>query len=82
MTLRTENHPTDNNEIHIEVMACAGESAYMWDYDEPAETVQVSVLETDDPDVIQIDYTTKVRTQPILGLPGDETSSGSFLLRR
>jgi hypothetical protein len=82
MTFRTGNYPSESNEIHIEVMACAGESAYMWDYDEPAETVHVSVSETEDPDVIQIDYTTEVQSQPVFGLPADETSSGRFLLRR
>ena len=82
MTFRTGNYPSEGNALHMEVMVCSGDTAYAWDYDEAAEEVHLTVSETDDPQVIQIDYTTQVGSNPSFGLQNPDSSTGRFLLRR
>lgn len=82
MVFRSGNYPSEGNALHMEVMVCSGDTPYAWDYDEAAEEVHVAVTETNDPNVIQIDYTTKVSSHPSIGLQNTDTSTGRFLLQR
>jgi len=60
---------------------CSGTGAvYDWDYDAQADRVSIEVSETDEADVLRIDYTTAASSADY-GNQND-TSSGSFLLRR
>lgn len=50
---------SDPDQLHIAGIACSGEGqAYDWTYDEPFEQVDVRVEETDNPDVMRLDFTT------------------------
>jgi hypothetical protein len=80
MTFRSGEYSNDPNGLHIDAMACQGPTAYSWDYDEPAQQVDVVVTETEDPNAVKIDYTTQV--PPSGFTSGDRVSTGSFVLFR
>jgi hypothetical protein len=82
MTFVAGDYPESASDLHMEAMACQGNTAYAWDYDEQAEEVDVTVSETEDPSTIKIDYTTRVPSSGGFGLDEDRVSSGSFLLTR
>lgn len=76
------NIPSNAGEIHVEAMACQGDQIYAWDYDEPANRVDVAVRDVEGrDDVVQVDYTTYVPNQN-LGFGAEAVSSGSFLVER
>jgi len=50
---------SDTSRLHIGGIACSGDGqAYNWSYDEPFSQVDVRVLETEDPNIMRLDFTT------------------------
>jgi hypothetical protein len=82
MTFIAGDYPSSSSDLHMEAMACQGNTAYAWDYDEQAEQVDVTVSETEDPSTLKIDYTTRVPDSSTFGMEDDRVSAGSFLLTR
>jgi hypothetical protein len=80
LTFRSGEYTNDPNGLHIDAMACQGPTAYSWDYDEPAQQVDVVVTEAEDPGAVKIDYTTQV--PPSGFTQGERVSAGSFVLQR
>ena len=77
-----DDYPIDDSQLYMTAVACSGQSAYAWDYDEGSDELTATVSETEDPDVVRIDYTSEVRNDREFGFNDVEVSSGSFLLRR
>jgi len=79
-TFVSGNYPASANQVHIEALACQGNQAYAWDFDHPAREIDVSVSETADPAVVQVDYTATVPDGGFIS--NEQISTGSFLVRR
>jgi hypothetical protein len=84
-TYRPEDVTYEGDEPSVQVIGCAGPSAYDWSYDQPADEVEVVVSEGDEPDVLRLDYTARTfRTEPFSGLPTSQADvvTGSVDIRR
>lgn len=67
--------------LSVSVLNCAGDSRYAWDYDQPADEVEVAVSEGSEPGVLRVSYTARTFEQdPFTSLPTGRTSdvSGHF----
>ena len=76
------NYPESNSQIHVEAMACSGAEAYAWDYDDSADRVEMEVFETEDPEVVEVTYTTYVADKETFGIGEDDVSQGRFRVNR
>ncbi len=84
LTFRDGNYPTNPNELHIQAMGCAGQgrAAYDWTMDEPASQITMNVEQGDTPDTLRVNYTAHVPNTLDFTQVQDDTSTGTFLLRR
>jgi len=74
-----------DSDLFVTAIGCSGDREYDWDYDQPADDVDIEVLPGDSDDSMRIDYTARTRPlDPMSGAPtGDvQTSSGSFTVLR
>lgn len=72
-TFRPEDTDYEGDELSVQVIGCAGPSAYDWQYDAPADEVEVEVSEGSEPGVLRLDYTARTfRNARFTGLPTQE----------
>jgi len=76
------SYNTNPNALYIQAMGCAGPAPYEWDVDEPARNVSVEVEDGPQDGTVLVNYTTEVPNTANFGTVTDDTSSGSFVLRR
>lgn len=61
-TFTRSDLPENEGELYVTGLGCAGNSVPGdWDYDRPLEEVRVQVEETDNPDVMRVNFTTYTR---------------------
>ncbi len=71
--------------LSVQVLNCAGQERYAWDYDQPADEVQVRVSEADEPGALRVDYTARTfDTDPFTGIQtgGVSEVEGTFDVAR
>lgn len=71
--------------LYVEAVGCSGDREYDWDYDVPADDVEIEVTPGDSDDSVTINYTLRTRvSDPMNGAPtGDvQNASGSFTALR
>ena len=70
-----------NETLNVQVINCSGDSRYDWDYDAPADEVDVVVTEGSAPGDVLVDYEARTfRVDPFTGLQTGEAEmvTGSF----
>lgn len=75
----------DYGALNVQVLNCAGQARYSWDYDQPADEVQVRVSEADEPGALRVNYTARTfDVDPFTGLQtgGVSEVAGSFDVAR
>ena len=82
----TENdYGYDSRNLHIRVVNCAGDQAYDWTYDEPADEVDVRVEEGPLEGTLRVNYTSRTyEVDPFTNVRSSSptTVTGSFDIRR
>lgn len=84
-TFSENDYGYDSRSVHIRIVNCAGDQAYDWTYDQPADEVDVSVEEGPSPDIVRVNYTARTfEVDPFTGVrePSATTVTGSFDVRR
>jgi hypothetical protein len=82
---RPEEASYDEDELTVQVIGCSGPNTYDWQYDQPADEVEVVVSEGDEPGVMRLDYTARTfRNDAFTGLPSAQADvvTASVSVRR
>ena len=77
MTFRGGDYPSSNG-IYVEALGCSGPSPYEWDYDLPADEVEITVEEGPEEGSQTFVFTTITRNGYEFGAPS--VATGSFVL--
>lgn len=83
-TFRLQDFDYDARQLQVQAVNCAGEM-YNWDYDAPADEVDISVEEGSTPEILRVNFTTRIfEADPFTGTRtgGVSEAQGSFDLIR